>query len=99
MPRVILRPAAEVDLLLIWDFIARDGSVAADNYVKWLTDKLDVLVTQPYMGRARGELKPKLRSFTAGNHIAFYYPLEDGVAVERILDGRQDIRAILAMSS
>ena len=63
MPRVILRPAAEVDLLLIWDFIARDGSVAADNYIKWLTDKLDVLATQPYMGRARDELKPKLRNF------------------------------------
>ena len=94
MPRVVLRPATEVDLLLIWDFIAQDSSVAADNYIRWLTDKLDMLATQPYMGRARDELKPNLRSFTAGNHIAFYYPLEDGIAIERILDGRQDIRAI-----
>ncbi len=96
MPRVILRPAAEVDLLLIWDFIAQDSSAAADNYIKWLTEKLEVLATQPHMGRARNELKPNLRSFAVGNHLAFYYPLEDGVAVERVLDGRQDIHAVFS---
>ena len=91
MPNVVIRPAAEVDLLLIWDFIARNDADAADNYLRWLSSKFDLLATQPLMGKARGELKPKLRSLVAGTYIVFYLPTEDGVAIERVLEGHQDI--------
>lgn len=95
MPTVIRRPAADVDLLLIWDFIAQDSPNAADQYLRWLADRLELLATQPFMGKARDELKPQLRSFIIGNYIVFYIPLEDGVAIERVLEGHQDINTDL----
>ncbi len=98
MPTVVIRPAADVDLLLIWDFIARDNPSAADNYLRWLADRFDLLATQPLMGKAREELKPKLRSFVVGRHIIFYMPFEEGIAVERVLAGPQDSESILAES-
>ena len=91
MPTIVIRPTADVDLLLIWDFIARNDASAADNYLRWMSSKFDLLATQPLMGRARDELKPKLRSFVVGNYVVFYLPTEDGVAVERVLGGHQDI--------
>lgn len=97
MPTVIIRPAADVDLLLIWDFIARDNPNAADNYLRWLSEKFDLLASQPLMGRSRDELGPKLRSFPAGRHLIFYQPQEDGVAVERVLEGRQDVESIFSV--
>ncbi|CAN5479562.1 hypothetical protein BH24DEI1_BH24DEI1_07390 [soil metagenome] len=98
MPTVVIRPAADVDLLLIWDFIARDNPSAADNYLRWLADRFDLLATQPLMGKAREELKPKLRSFVVGRHIIFYMPFEEGIAVERVLAGPQDSESIFAES-
>ena len=91
MSTVVIRPAADVDLLLIWDFIARNDASAADNYLRWISGKFDLLATRPLMGRARDELKPKLRSFVVGNYVVFYLPAEDGIAVERVLSGHQDI--------
>ena len=43
------------------------------------------------MGRVRDELKPNLRSLVVGNYIVFYLPFGDGVAIERVLEGHQDI--------
>ena len=88
---VVIRPSADVDLLLIWDFIARADFNAADDYLRWLAEEFDLLATQPFMGRARDELKPRLRSFVVGNYIIFYFPIEDGVAIERVLGGHQDV--------
>ena len=61
-----------------------------------MSSKFDLLATQPLMGRARDELKPKLRSFVVGNYVVFYLPTEDGVAVERVLG---DIRILTLTSS
>lgn len=82
MANVVFCPAADVDLLVIWDFIARDNSDAADNYLRWLADKLKLLATQPFMGKAREDLRPGLRSFVVGNHI--------------ILEGRQNIETLFS---
>ncbi len=90
MPTVIFRPAADVDLLLIWDFIAQDSPSAADQYLRWLASRLELLATQPFMGKARDELKPQLRSFVIGRFVVFYLPTKDGVATERVLGGHQD---------
>ena len=35
MSTVVIRPAADVDLLLIWDFIARNDASAADSYSRY----------------------------------------------------------------
>ena len=67
---------------------------AADQLIDKLKETFDLMATQPLMGRARPELAPALRSFTHGRYVIFYLPIEDGVNLVRILDGRQDLDAI-----
>ena len=57
--------------------------------------RFELLATQPFMGKARDELKPQLRSLAIGNYIVFYVPVEDGIAIERVLEGHQDINTDL----
>lgn len=94
MPRVLKRPQAEIDLLEIWSFISQDSFEAADRFLDWLEARFDLIATQPHMGRERPELRPGLRSFPVGNHIVFYTPIEDGIILERVLRGSQDIEAL-----
>ena len=57
--------------------------------------KFELLATQRFMGKARDELKPQLRSRAIGHYIVFYVPVEDGIAIARILKGHQDINTDL----
>jgi toxin ParE1/3/4 len=93
--RVALRPLARTDLLDAWHYIAADSSLErADAYLRRVAHTLDRLAEQPYMGRARPELAPGLRSFPALSHVAFYYPAEDGIIVARVLHGRRDVEQV-----
>jgi toxin ParE1/3/4 len=56
MPRLEHRPRASDDIAEIWDFIAEDSLAQADAFVDRLDRKLQLLATQPLMGRARDEL-------------------------------------------
>lgn len=66
MARVSRRPLPAADILDIWDYIAEDSLDEADRWVDRLDEKLDLLATQPLMGRARDELLAGLRSFPFG---------------------------------
>lgn len=72
MARVSRRPLAAADLLDIWDHIAEDSLDEADRWVDRLEEKLDLLATQPLMGRSREELAPGLRSFPFRRYVIFY---------------------------
>jgi plasmid stabilization system protein ParE len=56
MPRVPRRPLAATDIAEIWDYIAEDSIEQADAWVDRLDETLQLLATQPRMGRARDEL-------------------------------------------
>ncbi len=45
----------------------------------------------PNMGVSREELKTALRSQPVGNYLIFYFPLEDGVDIIRVLHGSRDM--------
>lgn len=67
------------DLAEVWDHIADDSLRAADRWVDQLDEQFQLLATQPLMGRARGDLSPRLRSFPFGRYLIFYEPVEDGI--------------------
>lgn len=95
MPRVIRTPRAELDLIDIWHYIATNSTPErADNINADIEKRLDLLASNPLLGRSREELRPNPRSFPAGTHSVFYHPLDDGIEVVRVLDGRRDIPAI-----
>ena len=91
MPRILRRPKAAADIADIWDYIADDSLDQADAWVDRLNDQLQLLTTQPLMGRQRDELAPSVRSLPFGRYIIFYVPLDDGIDVVRVLHSARDI--------
>ena len=91
MARVTRRPQAVDDIVEIWDYIANDSVAAADAWVDRLDTQLDLLATQPMMGRARDELTHGVRSFPFGRYVVFYMPNAGGVDVVRLLHSARDV--------
>lgn len=94
MPRVTRRPLAAADIFEIWDYIAEDSLPAADRWIDKLDQQLELLATQPMMGRSREELAARVRSFPFGRYVIFYEPIGDGIDVVRVLHGARDIDTI-----
>ena len=96
MPRVLRRPLAGADIFEVWVHIADDSVAQADAWIDRLDIKLQLLATQPLMGRARDALWPSLRSLPFGRYMIFYLPLDDGIDVVRVLHSARDIDAVFA---
>lgn len=95
MGGIVLRPLARADLADAWSHIAGEsGPHRADDYLDRIAQRLQRLAEQPYMGRARPELAPDLRSFPAASHVVFYRPDAGGIIVVRVLHGRRDIEVL-----
>ncbi len=95
MPRIIRRPRVEQDLIDLWHYIAADsGEVRAAAVIDRIEQRLEALAAYPLMGRARDELRPTLRSSPVGRYVVFYFPLDDGIDVVRVLYGGRDLDAI-----
>jgi len=94
MANIQKRPLAEADLDELWDRIAEDSIDRANNFLRKLGKRLEMLALQPYMGYERNELLPGLRSFPYKNYIIFYFPLENGIDVVRVLRGSMDIPTV-----
>lgn len=91
----IRHPLADQDVRETWLFLARIyGPERADTFIERLEQVCALLAEHPHMGRSREDLGPGLRSYPVGPQFVIYYPLDDGVAVARVLDGRRDIAAV-----
>ena len=95
MPRLLKRPEAESDLDEIWWYIAQDSPHNADRFLDRIQERCLALADFPQMGTSRDELKAGLRSQPVGNYLIFYFPLEDGVDIVRVLHGSRDIESLL----
>ena len=94
MPRLLKRPEAESDLDEIWWYIAQDSSHNADRFLDRIQERCLALADFPQMGMRRDELKAGLRSQPVGNYLIFYFPLEDGADIVRVLHGSRDIESL-----
>lgn len=94
MSRYFLSTQAKYDLREIKNYIARDNLAAARRFVETFRDQCNLIAKSPRMGRSYEELAPGLRGFAMGNYIIFYRPIENGIAVERLLSGYRDLEAI-----
>lgn len=94
MPRLLKRPEAESDLDEIWWYIAQDSPLHADRFLDHIQERCLALADFPHMGTRRDELKKGLRGYAVGNYLVFYFPLEDGVDVVRVLHGSRDIESL-----
>ena len=78
----------------IWDYIAMAGRPdAADTLLRKFDETIKILSDFPGLGRARPELRPRLRSLPVGSYLIFYRPIRDGIELIRVIHGARDIRA------
>ncbi len=93
-------PEAVADVNDIWNYYAEiAGSNTAANVLHDIDETIALIKRFPSAGRARGEIRKDLRSFTIGAHVLFYTIAKGIPEVVRILDGRRDIDQILAEES
>jgi toxin ParE1/3/4 len=95
MSRLFVSPAARSDLLNIWEFLSYLSELKADRTMKEIYGRFETLLEFPESGRRRDELKKGLRSFPVGKYLVFYFIIEDGIRIARVLHSAQDIENIL----
>ncbi len=94
MATILVTPLAQEDLGDIWDYVAESGIERADKLLDLIYEKCQRLAEYPEMGRVRHELLIDLRSFTVGNYVIFYQPIDGGIEVLRVLYGARDIHRV-----
>jgi toxin ParE1/3/4 len=92
--KVLLKPQAEADLIEIWTYIAQESPARADRLLDEIDEKSQTLAQSPFIGKARDELGPHIRSFPIGNYVLFYQRIKDGIEIIRVLHGARDIEAL-----
>jgi toxin ParE1/3/4 len=85
---------AELDLLEIWGFIAKDDPRAADRQLDRIDAACTWLAGSPHGGPRRDDLSPGLRFYPVGNYLIFYTVGESGITVARVLHGARDYRQV-----
>lgn len=94
MPRVLTKPEADNDLVDIWLYIANDSPNNADRFLDRMREKFCSLAEAPQIGTRRDELRTGLRSQPVGTYLIFYFPLDDGIEIVRVLHGARDIGSL-----
>lgn len=62
-----------------------------DRVLEALTEVMQKLAEFPTMGRARFEIRQRLRSFASPPFVVFYRRKRNGVHILRVLHERQDL--------
>jgi plasmid stabilization system protein ParE len=92
--RIVLSLDAELDLDLLFDWIARDSGVErAEAILRRIDETLDLIADMPRIGRVRYDLDGVPRTFSVWPWIIVYEPQSTGrgIVVWRVIDGRRDL--------
>ena len=75
MAEYLYSPEARLDLLEIWEFIARDDVDAADRVEREIEQTLSMLARNPYLGHLRRDLTSKpVRFWPIYSYLIIYDP-------------------------
>lgn len=91
MAEVKIAHLAEADLEEIWDYIATNNVESAKRLIIDLTQKFRLLAENPQIGRTHDQFVLNLRSFAYKKYIIFYFPMENGVEIYRVIHGARNI--------
>jgi toxin ParE1/3/4 len=95
MNQCIYSPAARLDLLEIFDYIARDRPTAAQRLIERLEETCQWLAFEREMGERADRIRPGSRMFTVGSYVIFYEVVADDIRVLRIVHGARDFGLLL----
>jgi toxin ParE1/3/4 len=93
----VLAPEAALDLVRIWRYIKKQGSVAiADRVESVIRDKIVFLAGNPGAGHWRKNLTDqRVKFFPVYSYLIVYRPDTKPLQVVSILHGRRDVEQIL----
>ena len=94
MKRVKIVPRAQSDMRELEAWIAGRRPAAAVLYLQGLNAVFRHLAEWPMSGRARGEIRPELRSFVHRNHVVFYRATRHGISVLRVIHAKRDLARV-----
>ncbi len=103
MSRVLKREAAKRDMVQQWVWYAETAGVeVADRFLEAANSTMELLAAQPESGKlfqARKRSLQGMRWFPISdgfeNILLFYFPLEDGVDVVRVVHGSRDLERLV----
>ena len=99
MPKleIVVTPAAETDMLSIFDFIVQDNISKANQILNIFEEKFDMISDFPQCGISYAKvLKRDARCLVVAKHYQIFYKEKNGVIyILRILTGYQDINNLL----
>lgn len=86
-------PQAEEDIYAIWHYIAIDQRSPnnADNHIRQLEVTMRTLAGSPLIGTRKDEYTIGILQFPFGNYLIFYFPLNNGIEVIRVLHAARNI--------
>ena len=89
-------PEARLDLLELWEFIARDNVDAADRVEQEIRQAVNLLTQNPELGYHRSDLTSKpVRFWPVYSYLIIYNPATRPLEIVRILSGYRDLAAML----
>lgn len=92
MPEVVYAPEADDDLASIVEYIALDKPQAARDWLANLRATCASIAMQSGVGEDRkGFGIPGCRSFSVGQYVVFFRPIEAGIEVARVIHGSRDM--------
>lgn len=96
MPKILITPAAENDLVNIWVYIARDNPVAADRTYQAAEKTFEAIAAMPGIGTAYWTARTKLQGLrffpvkNFQNYVIYYREISEGIEIVRVLHARMD---------
>ncbi len=104
MARVLKREAAKRDLIAQWGWYAENASTElADRFLQAVGSTLNLLAAQPESGNPFFVRKPELQGMrrfpVSGGFekiLVFYFPLQAGIDLVRVVHGSRDLAQIFA---
>lgn len=91
MARYLLTKRARLDILEIWQYVARDSESNADRFLADLIERFSMLGQNPKAGRERDDIRPGVRGFPFGEYEIFYRVGKPGVRISDVVHGRRDL--------
>lgn len=94
MPSILITPAAEEDLINIWNYIARDNEEAADRVYDATEDTFELLAESPHIGTSYHPRRIQLKGVRFfpikrfHSYLIYYREQPKGIEVVRVLHSR-----------
>ena len=89
-----LTQPARRDLKDIWTYLAEYNANSADKYLRDFSKKFKLLADNPKLGREQDNFILNLRSFPFKDYVIFYFPIENGVEIYRVMHGARDVDSV-----